>query len=192
MQYILLCHYSILAYLWIDQISKSEYVMLLQYHFIITAIVSGVSKVSKSNSCCLKAFWVIGTALGFGIGLCMLTKLTLEYFSHQFVMTLEHRTDIKPPFPDITICNRDVLRGVSLFTDTSYKTFIAHVPKTHKYVNRFGQYQLEERKDARLTSIPAYLRHVLYNSVLERHFEKKGAMNNLIHRCQWWVNMTII
>ena len=82
-------------------------------HYGETTSVKGVPKVLKSRRKPLQLLWLLAVLFGGGMAAYQLTSLLIKYFSYLTTTKLQE-INKAPEFPDVTVCNLNPLKEMSV------------------------------------------------------------------------------
>ena len=161
-----------------DNATENKKVKDLTRSFLQATSLKGISKISKEKTWRFRFMWILGTLVGFGIGLYFIVTLVVQYLEFKVVTNIESCTDCKPRFPDITVCNLNMVNWIEYLSSTSFEEFTSHVHDLEPELLGNGSYY------KRLYSIAAYMNNVMDDSFWA-NFYATGGNNLFVHTCNW-------
>ena len=166
--------------------SKSSHLKQATKQFIHATSVKGLSKAAKSDHFFVKILWMTGTLFGLAFAIYLVSNLTIQYFEYETVIEIEKCATCTPDFPDITICNLNVIGSFDLVPDLM--TFDSYVNMT-KTILREADHDITEDQRGVLEemfSTAAYFSNLYLNiDPLFEYLFSPGGRNILIHDCAW-------
>ena len=154
--------------------------------FIQTTSVKGVSKASKSNQLFLKIIWIGGTLVGLAFALLVLSTFTMEYLKYSTVMQIEKCTHCKPEFPDITVCNLNILSALADYGAWDYSRYVEFISLVSNNPDFVDQDLTDEQINRlyEMYSVSAYFANVDLTAFWTTFFAV-GGQNLFVHDCTW-------
>ena len=144
--------------------------------FATSTSVKGISRAMKAESIPLKIIWILGALAGLGLGLYLICNITISYFRFETVTKITDCVTCKPSFPDVTVCNLNVLASLAEYNNLTYEEYEYMLDETARGLS-LNEY--EEDFLYELYTTIAYLQNIDTSSV------DSGGLNVLVHDCTW-------
>ena len=156
--------------------------------FAQTTSVKGIPKAMKTKSHFLKCVWILGTLMGLGCALFLVITLTLAYFAYDTVVKIEKCVDCKPEFPDITVCNLNILASLAALDQIDYAQYFNYTidflwgaDASHNFSELSPEQQLYLNQ---LYTTRAYMGNYNIDDAWEYLWPPTG-LAVFVHGCQW-------
>ena len=149
--------------------------------FITSTSLKGISRAYRNKSRVLQLAWLAGTMFGLVCAIYILYAIMTSYFRYDTVTDVKHCSDCKPKFPDITVCNLNMLGWLAdlaqLKISYNYDQYINIL--WHKLNLEAGT----ETELDQLFSTTAYFNN-LSPQVLQ-FMKSEDNINDFVHQCVW-------
>ena len=154
--------------------------------FLQTTSLKGVSKTAKTNGMPMRIIWILGTLIGLTCALFLICNVCIAYFNYDTVVLIENCVNCKPDFPDITVCNLNILPRLEDFDILSYRGYIQLIDDI------FNQYHSSQ---ANMTNEQQIVLNEMYTtlayfynvdiSAFWEHIISEGGLSDFVHDCTW-------
>ena len=149
--------------------------------WVQTTSVKGLSKAAKSDDHCTRILWIVGTLAGLGIALNLLYTLTSDYLKFETIIQIEKCSTCRPDFPDITVCNLNVLASLAA-VGVTYESYMTTIHRILSSNHNLTAKQLGVLKEMYSTS--AYFDNIDLDPIYD-FLDAPGGINVFVHDCAW-------
>ena len=154
--------------------------------FLQTTSLKGVSKTAKTNGIPMRIIWILGTLIGLTCALFLICNVSIAYFNYDTVVLIENCVNCKPDFPDITVCNLNILSRLEDFDILSYSDYIQLIDDI---VNQYPSPQTNITNEQLIVLTEMYtILSYFYNvdlSAFWEHLNSAEGRNDFVHDCTW-------
>ena len=145
--------------------------------FATNTTIKGLAKAMRATLIFPRILGIMGTLAGLATGLYLLISILIVYFRYETVTKLEKCNECKPEFPDVTVCNLNVLGTLVDIGALHYQDYLGYVYWQSNNANLDHE---QEGYAKYLYSPLAYMKNVDFEFIVNRI-----TMNTFVHDCTW-------